>query len=348
MKSVYHTKSPEETIELGMELASRLTPGSTVLLFGDLGAGKTHFTKGIAKGLGISELIKSPTFTYVNKYDLTPHLHFYHYDLYRLNTGDEFHSIGLEETLKDLHAINIVEWADRLDGIHPKEHVRVDLRSFMDHHEIDIKFEDSEIVDDELVEKYWNDWRCPLHVRAHQKQVAKVALQCGKALIAKNILINLSLLNTAALLHDMARICDFFDLDKSKFQEEITDEKWNKWLDLRHQFKGMHHADIAAGALLEDGFNKTAELIRLHNSLSILEESEKFGVLEIAILYYADKRVKHDEVVSLAERFRDGRERYGNQDDKNEKERYREVELKTMKLEKQLFALVDIKPEDIK
>jgi len=347
VKSIYTTKTPEETIELGMELASRLSPGSAVLLFGDLGAGKTHFTKGIAKGLGISELIKSPTFAYVNKHDITPNLHFYHYDLYRLNTGDEFHSIGLEESLQDPHSINIVEWADRLDGIHPKEYIRIDFRSFIDHHEIDIKFEDAGVVDDELVEKYWNDWHCPMHVREHQKQVAKVGVELGKALVEKNIIIDLSLLNTACLLHDMARVCDFLTLDRTKFTEEITDEKWAIWQDLREQFKGMHHADIAAGALLEDGYNKTAELIRLHNTLSILEEPEKFGLLEIAIVYYADKRVKHDEIVDLAERFRDGQERYKHHDDDEQKDLHRKAEEATLELEKQLFDLVDISPESI-
>lgn len=364
MKSIYHTKTPEKTIELGIQLAARLKPGSSVLLFGDLGSGKTHFTKGVAKGLGIKELIKSPTFAYVNKYSAecgvrsadfrtTPHaprttFDFYHYDLYRLNTGDEFYSIGLEETLQDPHAINIVEWADRLAGIHPQEFIRVDFRSFIDHHEIEIKFEDSEIVPDELVDKFWQDWVTPLHVREHSKQVAKVALQIGQAFIDQNILINLDLLNTAALLHDMARICDFHKLDKAQFQEEVTDDKWEKWIDLRKQFKGMDHAEIACGALAEEGYYKSAELIRLHNSLSILEEPEKFSLLEIAILFYSDKRVKHEEVVDLAERFRDGRERYGKYDDAKAKKKFEEVEKKTFELERQLFSLIDLRPEDIR
>jgi len=348
MNTTYYTKSAEETIELGMELASRLKPGSNVLLFGDLGAGKTHFTKGIAKGLGIDGIIKSPTFAYVNKYDVAQNLHFYHYDLYRLNTGDEFHSIGLEESLQDIHAINVVEWADRLDGIHPKEYIRIDLRSFIDHHEIDIKFIDSGIVPDELVEKYWKDWTCPMHVREHQKQVAKVALQIGQALVDKNIIIDLNMLNTAALLHDMSRVVDFYQMDKTKFSEKITDEKWVKWQDMRSQYKGMHHADVACGALYEDGYYKTAELIRLHKSTTIIEEPEKFGLLEIAILYYADKRVKHDKIVSLTERYRDGRERYGGYNSEEEKELHLQVEKAAHDLEKQLFELIDLKPEDIK
>ena len=70
LKAIYITKTPEETIELGKTLAYQLSGGDTVLLFGDLGTGKTHFTKGIASSLGITDKIKSPTFAYVNKYQI--------------------------------------------------------------------------------------------------------------------------------------------------------------------------------------------------------------------------------------------------------------------------------------
>ena len=70
MESVYITTSPEKTIALGKKVATYLHGGDNVLLFGDLGAGKTHFTKGIAKGLGIKEVIKSPTYVYVNRYSI--------------------------------------------------------------------------------------------------------------------------------------------------------------------------------------------------------------------------------------------------------------------------------------
>lgn len=354
MKTIYKTGTPEETIELGMQLAFRLKPGISVLLFGDLGSGKTQFTKGIAKGLGIKDLIKSPTFTYVNKYDIripnqkSAILKFYHYDLYRLEVGQDFESIGLEETMYDIHSINVIEWADRMAGRTPKEYIRVDFRNLADHHEVAIKFEDPEIVPDELVDKFWKDWSTPLHVRAHSKAVTKASLQIGQALVDKNILINLDLLNSAGLLHDMARVCDFQELDKTKFNEEVTDEKWEKWVDLQRQFKGMHHADVACGALAEEGFNKTAELIRLHNSLSILEEPEKLDHLEAAILFYADKRVKHDEVVTIDERFRDGRERHGKFDNLKTQTMFEEVEKKTFELEKQLFSLIDLEPNNIK
>lgn len=347
MKTLFKTKTPEETLQLGSQLATRIRPGESILLFGDLGTGKTQFAKGVAKGLGVIKTIKSPTFAYVNKYDLSGGYHLYHYDLYRLKHGEDFEAIGLEETMHDDHTVNIIEWADRMVGRHPKNYIHVEFHNLGGHHEIIFDFVDSQIAPETLVEKFWKDWTTPLHVRQHCKKVTEVCLQIGQALVNNNILINLGLLHTAGLLHDMSRICDFTELDRSKFHEEVTDDKWAKWVDLRERFQGMHHADVAAGALADEGYLKTAELVRLHNSLSILEEPEKLANLEAAILFYADKRVKHHEVVSLAERFRDGRERHGKYDDPKTRSMFEEVERRTYDLEKQLFSLIDLKPEDI-
>jgi len=348
MKTVFKTKTPEETLQLGVQLASRLSPGDCVLLFGDLGSGKTQFVKGMAKGFGLVEAVKSPTFAYVNKYDIRKNFHFYHYDLYRLKHGEDYESIGLEETLHDPHSLNVIEWADRMAERHPDTYVRADFHSLADHHEIVFSFEDPRIVPEALTEKFWKDWVTPLHVREHCKKVTDVCLQIGQALTEKSILVDLNLLLTAGLLHDMARICDFTELEKDKFHEVVTDEKWDKWVDLRERFKGMHHADVACGALADEGYLKTAELIRLHNSLSILEEPEKLAYLEAGILFYADKRVKHHEVVPLAERFRDGRERHGKYDDPKTRSMFEEVERRTYDLEKQLFDLIDLRPEGIR
>lgn len=370
MKSIYKTTSPEATMELGEQLAKHLEPGSVVLLFGDLGTGKTHFSKGVARGLEINETIKSPTFTYVNSYQITSeerlaeseelkqkssplHAHrstltaLHHYDLYRLNPGDSSHSIGLEETLHDPTSIKLIEWADRLGDSLPQDYVRVDFKAGDVAHEICFEFHDSQVVPETLVEAFWKEWGTPMHVRDHCRQVMQVALQIGEAFVEQNILLNLILLQTAALLHDVARVCDFIDLDRSKFKEDVTEEKWERWLELRKIFSGQNHANIAFDFLSKLGYQKTAEIIRLHHSLTIIEEAEKFDHLETAIVYYADKRVKHDEIVSLAERFRDGRERYGDENDSAQKKLYAKVEKVCFELEKKLFEQVDLKPEDI-
>ncbi len=349
MKSVYKTHSPEATMDLGMQLAARLQPGDVVLLFGDLGSGKTHFTKGLAKGLGIKKPIKSPTFAYVNEYEvpggksnssqLTAHSwNLFHYDLYRLQDGGAFNSIGLEDTLNDPEAINVIEWADRLAGYAPKNHIRVDLKAGDDCHEVQIDFADQQVVPMTLVDKYWADWSTPKHVQNHCLKVAEIALELANKMMDNGVLLNLNLVQTAALLHDMARVCDFRTMKRENFDEIITDEKWEKWLDLRKQYAGKHHGEIAASALQEVGYLKTAEIIQWHNYDSILKAPEKFNSLELALVYYADKRVKHDQEVSLDERFADARIRYP--DTNEESKAYRlKVEKAVYELEEKLLGI---------
>lgn len=364
MFATYFTKSPEETISLGEKLSYHLKGGDLVLLFGDLGSGKTHFVKGIAKGLGVKQIIKSPTFAYVNKYTIGSTMqsgprcsqvhdavistigYLYHYDLYRLNTGDDLSSIGYEETIEDVNAINVVEWADRLIDL-PDKYIRIDLTSKKDNHRIKIEFFDPEIVPKDMIEKFYEEWSTPIHVRNHIKQVTNVAMKVADAFIRKNEIINLNILYSAAMMHDIARVCDFYKLDRSHFKEEITDEKWEKWKDLRKKYTDIHHADIAERFFKELKFHKTADAIYIHKSRVIVEEPERINTLEKKIMYYADKRVKHDEIVNLKERFRDGWERYGKYDDTKTLMLFRQIEKQAFELEKELFDMLDISSANI-
>ena len=367
MQAIYFTKSPEETINLGERLGFGLNKGATVLLFGELGSGKTHFTKGIAKGLNISDVIKSPTFAYVNKYPIesiigsttrlrrdepqrsTSHSearNFYHYDLYRLNPGDDLSSIGFDETIEDEKAINVVEWADRIVLL-PKKYIRIEFEDMGEMHKITIKFVDPEIVPKEKIEEFYEELACPIHVRKHIKQVTNVAMKIADNYLKQGEIINLNLLYSGAMLHDVARVCDFYELDKKHFVEEITDEKWSRWEDLRKTHKGLHHADIASKFFADLGYTKTANLIYIHKSRVIALEPELLNTIEKKILFYADKRVKHDEIVTLSERFKDGWERYGIHDDKQTRKLFEEVEERTFELEKELFEGLGISPEEI-
>ena len=103
----YITHSREETVCLAKEFAKRLRGGDVVLLSGELGAGKTTFTKGIALALGIKEPVTSPTFTIIKEYE-GKDLWLYHMDMYRLN-GD-LQELGLEEYLGNLKGVAVVEW----------------------------------------------------------------------------------------------------------------------------------------------------------------------------------------------------------------------------------------------
>jgi len=359
MKAIYKTKSPEETLELGKRLAYRLMGGEIILLYGELGAGKTQLTKGIAEGLGITATIKSPTFTYVNQFpisnfqinhksQITNQKFLHHYDLYRLNQGDDFASVGLMDSFENPSAITVVEWAERLGGYLPKNNIQVRLEDKKTHHQIEIIFHDSEVAPLSRLDEFYDEWLTPLHVRAHCAQVAKVAMQVAEAFIQQGEIIDLNLIYTSALLHDVTRVCDFKTLDKKRFDEAVTDKKWKRWEDLRKTHQGFHHADIAKKFFIEIGYPKTAEAIFTHKSTMIVTEPERLNTLEKKLIYYADKRVKHDEVVTLTERFRDGKERYGKYNDDDETRLFDEVERATFQLEKELLEGLSIKPADIK
>jgi tRNA threonylcarbamoyladenosine biosynthesis protein TsaE len=111
-----HTTTPEETEAIGAALAKTLSGGAILALHGDLGAGKTVFSRGIARGLGIDEPVCSPTFTVVQEYQGT-RWRFYHVDLYRLQGVDDALAFGLEDYLEDPDAIIAIEWSERISEL---------------------------------------------------------------------------------------------------------------------------------------------------------------------------------------------------------------------------------------
>lgn len=108
----YVTNSPAETEALGQHLAETLQPGDVIAYTGDLGAGKTAFTRGLARGLGITERITSPTFTIVNEY-LGGRLPLFHFDMYRLGSSEELYEIGWEDYLAR-GGVCAVEWSENV------------------------------------------------------------------------------------------------------------------------------------------------------------------------------------------------------------------------------------------
>ncbi|MBU7008438.1 tRNA (adenosine(37)-N6)-threonylcarbamoyltransferase complex ATPase subunit type 1 TsaE [Phosphitispora fastidiosa] len=116
--------STEKTITIGQSLGRMLGAGSVVCLEGDLGAGKTHFAKGIALGLDISEHVTSPTFTIINEYE--GRLPLYHVDAYRLEEEEEAYELGLEEYLFG-SGVTLIEWPERVTGLLPDEYLTVSI-----------------------------------------------------------------------------------------------------------------------------------------------------------------------------------------------------------------------------
>ena len=107
------TNSPEETEKVGAALGKRLTPGTILAYRGDLGAGKTAFTRGLARGLGYDEPVTSPTYTIVNEY-LGGRMPLFHFDMYRLASSDDLWDIGWEDYL-ERGGVCAVEWSENVD-----------------------------------------------------------------------------------------------------------------------------------------------------------------------------------------------------------------------------------------
>ncbi|MDY4676619.1 MAG: tRNA (adenosine(37)-N6)-threonylcarbamoyltransferase complex ATPase subunit type 1 TsaE [Candidatus Borkfalkiaceae bacterium] len=118
----YVTNSAEETIEIGKSFAEKLNKGAVVLLSGEMGAGKTVFVKGMAQGLGIKSLITSPTYAYMNDYDGI----LYHYDCYRLTSGEDAESLGLTDYFY-AGGICVVEWSENIADVIPNGAIRVTI-----------------------------------------------------------------------------------------------------------------------------------------------------------------------------------------------------------------------------
>lgn len=116
--------SPEETTALGEVLGRLFRGGEVICLTGDLGAGKTHFAKGVAKGLGINETVTSPTFTLINEY--TGRLPLYHVDAYRLEDPEEAYDLGLEEYIYG-DGVTLIEWPDRVAELLPEDYLTIEI-----------------------------------------------------------------------------------------------------------------------------------------------------------------------------------------------------------------------------
>ena len=118
----YLSKTPKQTMKIGEEFAKTLTGGDVVLLHGDLGAGKTAFTKGIAKGLNIQKEITSPTYANLNDYDGV----LYHYDCYRLSSGEDAEALGLTDYFYG-DGVCVIEWSENIKSVLPKRYKSVTI-----------------------------------------------------------------------------------------------------------------------------------------------------------------------------------------------------------------------------
>ena len=126
----YITTSDRETLSVAEKFVQRLKGGEVLCLIGDLGSGKTAFTKGLAKGLGVKNIITSPTFVLLKSYTakLKNINKLVHIDAYRLDSGAELDYLGVEEYFSDKNCITVIEWADRVKDIWPVNAIEIKFK----------------------------------------------------------------------------------------------------------------------------------------------------------------------------------------------------------------------------
>ena len=138
---IIETRSAEETFEVGRKIGEEANAGQVFTLIGDLGVGKTVFTQGLAKGLGIEEPISSPTFTIVQIYE-DGRLPFYHFDVYRIGDVEEMEEIGYEDYFYG-EGVTLIEWSNLIEEILPKQRTEIviekDLSNGFDYRKITIE-----------------------------------------------------------------------------------------------------------------------------------------------------------------------------------------------------------------
>ena len=188
----------------------------------------------------------------------------------------------------------------------------------------------------EGAEQLLGEFHVPLHVRAHSLKVAKISYFLAQKLSEAGEIIDPETVWIAGMVHDFMRIVDFNTTPK----EGGTEEDRMIWEELRKSYSG-HHADVGAEILEERGEKALAKIIRKHKYEAILSDPPR--TWEEKLLYYADKRVAHDQIVSLSERLEEGRRRHfpGKPLDNEEEKRRKAIHA----LEKEIFDRIEMNPE---
>lgn len=289
-------------MKVAIELVREINGHGVICLYGGLGTGKTVFAKGCALAIGANEHnIKSPTFSFIREYRRGKS-RFYHCDFYRISDDDEILHHSLNEIFERHNNLIVIEWADNLASSLPNSR-------------IDIFFEYTgrnsrrlmilEQTDTAWIYKLYKKYRTPNHVIKHMEIVADLAQEIALRLIKSGKKLDLRRITEISLLHDLLKHKTFKN-------------------------KKINDVELTAAALKSIARKDLARPILTQQFDAIISKKYPLKTLEEKIVYYADKRVKHNRIVALSERLRDGRIRYwGN----------KKIPAIVSKIEKKIFTL---------
>lgn len=296
-------ESAISTKNCGQSLASSFyTKGTTILLTGELGAGKTTFLQGFAKGLGIDQDICSPTYALEQRYKTNQWDELLHIDLYRLSNS------GAQELIEgsDVHdGIRCIEWAERLETLPEPPTISIHISEISPtEREVNITFNDILLPTEDQIRNWQDEFRLPENVIAHCNKVGEVAEKMAIEFLKQGKVARPAALMRAGQLHDLFRFLDFHP-GSSHLNIDITDEQQAHWGTMRSKYNEESHEPACAEFLRKNGFSAIATMIETHGM-----KGDPPLTIEQKLLFYADKRVILDRVASLRERFDDFAIRY--------------------------------------
>ncbi len=301
---VTHCPESSQTKAAGHSLAHSLyLQPLTILLTGELGAGKTTFAQGFAAGLGLEDNVLSPTYALEQRYTSS----FTHLDLYRLSKeqAEEFlrHS-------EDTEGIRLIEWADRIDHTAIGPHIHIFFSDTNGVRTLDCLYNDEPVPSDKDIDAWMEEVRLPANVRDHSEVVTRVADRLAEFLIEhRHWLIRKEALHAAARTHDLLRFVDFKEWKGDKLREP-TNEDLKTWERMKDQF-GTPHEEAVGRFLTHHGYTSIGTIATGHRGIERDGSPAKKQTTEQKLLAYADKRVALDQIVSIDERFDDIIARHG-------------------------------------
>jgi HD superfamily phosphodiesterase len=196
----------------------------------------------------------------------------------------------------------------------------------------------------EEIEKLWGEFGLTEGIKNHIKGVTKVATFLAKKLNEKGEDINVELVEKSALLHDLARACDFKDFSANhKSHDKPNESQLKIWKRLKEKYFPLHHSD-AACEFLKERYPELSTIVRKHKFSGIgTEDAPK--TWEEKLVHYSDKRVAHDQIVTIQGRQSEALERYPeHKKHLKQSDKFSKLE----ELEKEIFSRLDFKPEDLK
>ncbi len=292
----------------GASLAASLYDRTaTVLLRGELGAGKTTFLQGFLAALGVPGHVISPTYALEQRY-ATATGQVLHLDLYRLLPEQ---AAALVDTSNDEQMLRCIEWSERLDGsgvLSGLPVITVSLSERDRGRAIACGFDDARLPTDNEIAQWRSDALLPAHVVDHCEAVADLCGRLAHELLGRGIIVRPKTIRAAARLHDLLRFIDFRPGASPEGFRDSPEQlvRWSEWTG---RFPGMRHEAACAAFLHEQGYPALGTIVETHG---LRLGANARTTIEQKLLYYADKRVMLDQIVTLDERFADFAQRYGD------------------------------------